>query len=156
MATSPASMSAAAAQYQESLSKYEQRRSSSTIPPEAQPALNGTAPTPESAAVNIKQESHDQVKPPSQSILRCPRKSLTARQPPPALPSQSSTPAPVPVVDRAASTPTGQVNGEVKAGETASAIPLHPVEHGAPFRKYITSKVTPSLLEGMKELGLKQ
>ncbi len=37
-----------------------------------------------------------------------------------------------------------------------AAAPSHPVEHGAPFRKYLNSKVTPSVLAGMKMLALER
>jgi hypothetical protein len=53
-------MSEAAAAYQETPSKYEPRRSSSTIPPEAIPAVNATSTISEPAA-KIKQEVNDQV-----------------------------------------------------------------------------------------------
>ena len=47
-------------------------------------------------------------------------------------------------------------NGTSDNKVTDSAIPTVAAEHGAPFRRYINGKVTPSLLEGMKELGVKQ
>ncbi|KAI9679890.1 MAG: hypothetical protein M1817_004905 [Caeruleum heppii] len=132
-------MSAAAQQYQESLSKYQERRDSSAQLSDAPPVLNGPS---DAVPTDIKQE---------------PQQSGT----PPELASNASTAAPV--THTRTSTPSRNVNGTTDTGartignaEVASTMPVHPVEHGAPFRSYLNSRVTPSLLEGMKQLGLEQ
>ncbi|KAI9803483.1 MAG: hypothetical protein M1825_001826 [Sarcosagium campestre] len=70
----------------------------------------------------------------------------------------NTRPSALPVTQQAAQSPlaTGRgTNGTISSGPPA-AVPLQAVEHGAPFRVYLNGKVTPSLIEGMKQLGLEQ
>ena len=40
--------------------------------------------------------------------------------------------------------------------DSAATMPAEAALHGAPARQYLNSKVTPSLLEGMKKIALEQ
>lgn len=73
--------------------------------------------------------------------------------------SHSNTMTPVPAASTpAASAPTPPVKAEAVAPTTAAsvAMPAEPAAHGAPTRVYLNAKVTQHLMEGMKELALKQ
>lgn len=69
----------------------------------------------------------------------------------PAAGSRAQTPA-------AASAPTPPVKAEAVAPTAAAsvAMPAEPAAHGAPTRVYLNARVTQHLMEGMKELALKQ
>ncbi|KAI9759651.1 MAG: ribosomal 40S subunit protein S13 [Chaenotheca gracillima] len=144
-------MSAAAQQYQEAIHKYQPRRESPSQPPEPQMDGSGSAEPPAASVAVIsegqqQQGDHQQSPGPSKSL------------------QQPSTQSPAPSRQQGSSTPTRNTNGTsetpartaVNNADAAASVPLQAVEHGAPFRRYLNSRVTPTLLEGMKQLALEQ
>ncbi|KAI9838436.1 MAG: hypothetical protein M1837_002491 [Sclerophora amabilis] len=158
---SPTSMSAAAQQYQDAIHKYQPRRESKTQPPEAQPKTEPTADTTMGQPQNQEQKQEQE---PQQEQYQTMKQSPA----PPTIPPPLSTQSPAPFRQQGTPTPTRNTNGALDTSsrtplnnnssstEAAASVPIRAVEHGAPFRRYLNTKVTPTLLEGMKQLALEQ
>lgn len=157
------SMSAAAQQYQEAIHKYQPRSESSNTPPI--PPVVTTQETPDTVMKDVKQEKEQVMSSSSINSLTFWVSQVTNDRPF-FQPSSAIPPSAPPLHQQAAQlsqpqprTPTPvrtTKDASVPAAEVAPTVPLQPVEHGAPFRRYLNSKVTPSLLAGMKQLALEQ
>ncbi|KAI9794218.1 MAG: hypothetical protein M1816_006144 [Peltula sp. TS41687] len=130
------SVSAAAQQGQEAIHRNQSQPEASNTAPV--PPLTAASDNTDTAMPDVKQEQQ-----PSSSAI--PPSAPHLHQQAPQL-SQPRTPTPVRTTKDAS----------VPAADVTSTAPLQAVAHGAPFRRYLNGKVTPSLLAGMKQLALEQ
>ncbi|KAI9834699.1 MAG: COMPASS (complex proteins associated with Set1p) component [Phylliscum demangeonii] len=161
---SSTSMEAAAQQYQESLHKYQppQDAPANSTPAAAPPPPPPPPPTPSNADDEgsiIKQEhplpSSEQAVPaslplPPPSVTPDPSPSATLHQPGHSMPPRKRA------HEAAAATAAAAAAAAAAADTPAPPMPTHCAPHGAPVRQYMNAKVTPTLLEAMKEVAMEQ
>ncbi|KAI9804001.1 MAG: hypothetical protein M1833_000282 [Piccolia ochrophora] len=157
-------MSAAAQRYQQAIHQYKPRGGSSDDPPNPPQAEATTLPATASASEVVPVPSSTAMTDTNMTDI-APQDAAKEQAAPAPAPSQNSTPLPPAQLSQVrTSTPTRATNGlgepgsrsAISGSEAAPSLPPHSVEHGAPFRRYLNSRVTPSLLAGMKQLGLEQ
>ncbi|KAH8893805.1 Dpy-30-domain-containing protein [Thozetella sp. PMI_491] len=135
----------------------------SPLAPPSTPALNGTVTGAQASAVGTPQDtSAKDVQMADAPADQPPNSSSATPAPAAASAAPPSTNAPSPAPART-STPIRNLPGETSGSRAASAhpdpalpLPAEAVPHGAPVRQYLNTRVTPSLLEGMKLLAKDQ